>query len=277
MVYMVEMMNSIRGLLCTVILLTFCLVAQAGVVIVGSLIHEKETGIGETYTGQIVASNNSDDKPQEVKLYQQDYFFEAEGKIFYNEPGTQIRSNAKWITYSPARFIIPPKENLIINYSIKVPNDPSLKGTYWSVLMVEGVPEESPESALSTTRQIQVGIIQLIRYSIQLVSHIGTTGNKQIQFISTKMLSEGGKQLLILNVKNTGQRFLRPNLWAEFYTEDGNFLGKYDGGNYRLYPDTSTSYKMDITGLPKNKYKALIIADCGGDDIFGVNLTLQLK
>jgi hypothetical protein len=153
--------------------------AIAGISIEGGLTHEKVSTVGDTYQGEI-AIRNQEDTPQELKIYQTDYRFNYEGETIYGEPGKDARSNARWITFSPSRLTIPPKEKAIISYTIIVPGDQPLVGTFWSMLMIEGLPMGSQESAIDKKeKKLSMGITQIMRYAVQVVTHIGDTGTRK--------------------------------------------------------------------------------------------------
>ena len=70
---------------------------------------------------------------------------------------------------------------------------------------------------------------------------------------------------------------MRPLVWVELYDDIGNHVGTYEGRTIRTYPGTSVRYTIDIDEVGLGTYKALVVADCGGDDIFGINYTVQVK
>ena len=247
----------------------------AQLLIVGSMTHEKAAAVGESYEGVIEIQNTSD-KPAEAKVYQTDYLFYADGRVLYGDPGKIPRSNAAWITFTPKRLTIPPHDKEMVHYTVKVPDDKTLVGTYWSIFMVEGVPEESPESSTGK-KKITMGVRQVFRYGIQVVTHIGDTGTRSLKFLSTKLVKRESKQSLIIEAENTGERWLRSAIWAELYDKNGNYFGKYEGDRLRLYPGTSVRYTIDLTSVPNGTYKALVVVDCGGSNIFGANFNLVLK
>lgn len=256
------------------LLLAFSL---AEAMIVGGLTREHQAQPGQTYKGQIVIKNDSN-SPTEIKIYQRDYKFNYKGENFYSRPGKEQRSNANWITFSPHKFIVPPQQKVVVKYSVKLPDDPNLNGTYWSMLMVEKIPPGSAESTISAEdEKHHIGIRQIIRYGIQMVTQIGSTGERKLEFIGTRLLKEENKRVLEIDIENTGQRWLRPFLWTELYDSSGNYVGRFDARRRRLYPHTSVRYQLDFSDLPKGDYKALVIADAGQDYIFGANYKLEFK
>jgi len=189
---------------------------EAEVGISSGLSQEREAQIGETYRDTIIIRNNGN-RPQEVKIYQTDYLFFSDGTNIYGEPGKDLRSNANWITFSPHRLIIPPKETATINYTINVPDDKSLMGTYWSMMMVEGIGEEHPEASTHPEEgKVLLGITQVVRYGIQIITHIEDTGSRELKFTETKLLAkEDEGRIFQIDLENTGERWLVPLLWVE--------------------------------------------------------------
>jgi hypothetical protein len=125
--------------------------------------------------------------------------------------------------------------------------------------------------------QLKLGINQVFRYGIQIVTHIGDTGQRKLQFLDTKLLREGDTRILEVDLENTGERWLRPALWTEIYDTTGTYVGKFEAGTLRIYPGTSVRYKVDLTKVQKGNYKAVVIADCGADDVFGATYSLSVE
>lgn len=244
--------------------------SMAGISVLGGLTHEKTVTPGEGYQGSIVVFN-SGERVEEIKVYKTDYLFFRDGTSIYGEPGELPRSNTGWIEFSPSQFRLAPKQKQTVQYRVQVTSDPSLRGTYWSVLMVEPVLNASPENM-----EEQLGIQTIMRYGIQMITHIGESGDRQIRFVETRLLEEEGKHTLRVDLENTGERFLRPRVWAEFYDGAGRLVGTYEGKQFRTYPGTSVRHAIDVSPVPAGKYTALIVADCGGDDLFGIQYSIQI-
>jgi len=260
---------------CFTILLLSCLFSLAAEVSVTGKLHNEQTANpGESYTGTILLTNDGN-KQQDVKIYQTDYQFFADGTSLYDDPGTDARSNAKWITLSTTRLSIAAGGTSLVNFRVDVPSENTLSGSYWSLLMIESIPEESPESS-SGTSQTSIGILQVIRYAFQMVTNISDTGNIKLKFADTKLQKEAGKIILAIDVESIGERTARVLLSCELYDNKGNLYKKIDGGSHRLHPGSSRKYELDLTDLPKNKYKALIVLDCGDENVFGKNINLSL-
>ncbi len=247
----------------------------ASVVVLGPLVQEHALQPGREAAGWFEIYNPQD-RSQEVKIYQTDHFPQADGGTVYGEPGGLPRSNARWISYTPQRLVLPAHEKVKVNYTVRAPSDASLRGTYWSVLMVEAVPESSPESVLGDPSQPQVAIRQVLRYAIQVICNVGTGGTRELKFSSIRLLQETDKRVLAVEMENTGEQMLIGKPWTELYDSGGRLVTRLDGEPKRMYPGASGRFTMDLVGLQEVTYKALVVVDCGGDDVFGASVKLVL-
>jgi len=145
------------------------------------------------------------------------------------------------------------------------------------MLMVEILGKGYPEAARQPEEgKVQMGIKQVMRYGVQIVTHIGNTGSHKLKFIGTKLLAkEGGGRFLQVDMENIGERWLRPEVWLNLYDEEGRYIGKFESAGMRIYPGTSVRHRIDLSDVPRGKYKALLVADAGGDYIFGAQYTLK--
>jgi hypothetical protein len=184
--------------------------ARAQISVLTSLVEEKEAAKGETYTGRIVISNPTT-SPQAVRIFKTDYDFKADGTGTYGDPGSMPRSNARWVAPQTERVVVPPRSEVSVPYTVVIPQNDSLRGTYWSVIKVQAA-ETAPPSVSGS----QVGIGQVIEYAIQVATHIGPTGTRTIKFEKpTAVRDSTGSATLDLDVVATGERAVRPKFSAE--------------------------------------------------------------
>jgi hypothetical protein len=265
--------KAVFVLLAALVCLLYPAALLSGISLRGGLTHERVVWPGETYRGAVTVVN-SGDKEQDVLVYQTDYRFTCDGAYHYDQAGTNERSNASWMDFSPRLFTVPAGGQVDIGYILTVPNDRSLTGTYWSMLMVEATGSDSAAAAAAGADNISLGIHQVVRYGLQMVSHVGNTGLRELDFLDGRLERAGARRLLEVDLENTGERWLRPVVWAELYEENGNFIGRFDGGKRRIYPGTSVRYSLDLTEVPGGEYRAVVIADCDDDHVFGATYRL---
>lgn len=246
------------------------LYSQSQIAIAGELTYEQTILPGLSESATISVRNLGPDSGL-VRIYQQDYLFYYDGTTHYPEPGTIERSNSKWITYTPSRFYIPGNAEVTVNFIVQVPSIDTLSGTYWSMLIVEPIKDIVPE------QQEGIKLTSVIRYGIQIITNIGTSGEKNIEFIDINLMKDNEKSILLVDIDNTGERIVRPVVWAEVYTMTGGKIGAFEADMARAFPGTSIRKRIDISELEPGTYKAIIIADCGEDDLYGLDYSLEIK
>jgi hypothetical protein len=251
---------------------------RAQISVIGDLSHDREARPGETYGGTILLRNGSSE-PVEAKIYQTDYLFFRDGQNIYGEPGSTERSNSGWITYNPSRVIVPARSMLTVEYRVTIPlnsGTTQLNGSYWSMLMVEGIAKGSPESTLGGPDKKTLGVSQVFRYGVQIATHIAGTGARAIKFLDTKLVKEEtGNHYLEVDIENSGDLWMRPDVYVEVFDTDGKSRGRQPGSSFRMYPGTSVRQRIVMPDLPSGEYKALVVVDAGGDDAFGAQYSLK--
>lgn len=245
-------------------------VASANIVVVNGLTHEFQVVPGQEYNGAIEIQNASDEA-KSVKIYQTDYWFSFTGESRHDDPGSMERSNAGWIKPGLSFVTLQPNETQMITFEIKVPQANNLNGTYWSVIMVEGVENPDPETA-----KTGFTINTVVRYAIQVVTDFANSGNANLEFIRLGLVSEEGIPVLEADIENTGDRLLKPVLSIEIFNEHGDSQGVIRIDRRRIYPGTSIRAHIRLEGIKPGHYSGVLIADCGDDYVFGTQLNLEL-
>jgi hypothetical protein len=250
--------------------------ANNDIKVLGSLTHEKITSNGERYSGTILIKNTGEN-PCKVKVYQTDYLFYADGSNIYGPPASNPVSNANWITLSAKWIIIPAGETAPVNYSVQVPRNLDLHGTYWSLVMVESTADTSAGGTSAATGKYVLGLQTNIRYGVQIITDIKDTGTRRIEFLDKKIIDEKGKKFLQLDIKNTGERWLDPVVSVQLYNKDGKLLGTFSSAKSRIFPACSVRHSVYLPNISKGKYKALVIVDNGDQYVFGANYELTIQ
>ncbi|WP_286953438.1 MULTISPECIES: hypothetical protein [Aminobacterium] len=272
-----------RALLTISVMVFFFFVMGTGVVLAstvdieGDLTYRFAVTPGQEIRGQLVIRNNDKEQPVQVAINQSDYLTYADGRNDYGQPGSTSRSNALWMVLTPRQLTIPPSGTAIVNYVIQVPKDPSLCGTYWSMIMVEPLDQFMLEPPKGIDSNMAFNVMTIFKYAVQMITDIGNTGIRNIEFADKKLISDGSKSVLALDIVNTGERVIRPLVWTELYDEQGNLAGRFEGGQRWIFPECSCRFEIPFQGVKAGEYKALVIADGGEDEAFGAQYALVLK
>lgn len=256
-------------------ILLFVIVANeivwGSIVVLNGLTHENTVAPGDIYKGNIEIQNTAN-SAKSVRIYLRDYMFNYKGESQHDDPGSVPRSNSGWITFNPEFLTLAAGEKASIDFEVKVPGNDSLAGSYWSVIMVEGI---IPPDTTSRARGVTINTA--IRYAIQIVTNIGSTGTGDLQFLGLEMNKDEGKNLLNVFIENTGERQLRPELALELFDEQGNSAGVFKGERRKTFPGTSVKVVLDLKGIKPGKYSGVLVADCDEDHVFGTNVSFELE
>jgi hypothetical protein len=275
-------MNNVVTSRALIVALAVSLIAvtrlPAQVSVEGNTIKERQAQPGEAYSGTFVVVNASAE-PQEAKLYQTDYFASADGSNLYGAPGSSPRSNAQWVAITSSTLVIPPRSSREVSFTVAVPAGRVLSGTYWSMVMVEGVPRGSAESTLPSVagQNVQATVLARIRYAVQVVTHVGAEIRPDAKFEAPGLrVTQEGTKVLQLDVRNTGLRSFFPVFTLELYAQDGTRVKSASASREITYPGTSLRQQFDLGALPAGTYRALVTMDAGGNAVFGGQYTLKL-
>lgn len=261
-------------------LLAATLVLGAGVLaqsfhVASPLVEEYRLGPGESLGGQLVLANNTD-APLVVRLSLGDYLLRPDG-VQFTAPGTHSRSSAPWIALSQAEVTLPPRGQTAVSFRVQVPNRSDLKGTYFSALLVEGVEPEPQAPQGGGQNTVGVGVVQRLRYAVQVLVNILDTGEPRISFPRARILTEGERNVLEVEVSNTGDRYLRPLARLELFRDDGTPLGSFQEGPFTLPPDSGLTLRLPFPKLAPGTYQAALVLDGGGAFVFGKRYRFTLK
>jgi len=248
--------------------------AHAQLAVLSNLVEERTGSPGERYSGRITVVNTTN-QAQTARIYQTDFRFAADGTSHTDDPGSSSRSNAPWVHPQMTRLSIAPGAQVSVPYSVDIPATDSLHGTYWSMIMIEGTDGASSAPSMVRAGEQGVGVGSVVRYAIQVATHIGSSGTRAVQFTNVNAVKNAnGTGAVDLDVVNTGERGYRPTLWIEVYDAAGVLRAKGRQVRGLLYPGTSLRQHYDLGALPSGTYKALIFADTGVEPVFASQIAL---
>ncbi|WP_243030827.1 DUF916 domain-containing protein [Thermus altitudinis] len=111
----------------------------------------KEAKPGETLT-QTLTVYNVGTRPVRVRASLGDWTYDPMGKIQFLPTGSLKESASSWATFSPAEFLLEPKQNRPLTYTLTVPKE-APPGTHWGILFLESEdPNPPPGVPLATFR-----------------------------------------------------------------------------------------------------------------------------
>lgn len=262
-------MKSVSTLAAAFALMAPVATAEAQIAVLSSTVEENVVSAGSRYTNSIIIANPGK-TAQTVRIYKTDYRFACDGTSNFDGAGTNKRSNAAWIGLQAERITIPGESQINVPYVVNVPAGDSLSGTYWSAIMVEPVSD-----APSTAGKQAMAIGAVMRYAVQVASHIQGTGSRTVRFDKPAISRDSaGGALFAVNVYDDGERGYRPNIWIEVYDAQGNLRAKAKQQRGLLYPGTSLHQQFSLGQLAAGAYKAIVFADTGDDAVFAAQYSI---
>ena len=242
--------------------------SKASIEVVGSLRHVHKGVAGDVYKGEIKIQNTGS-TDQEIKVYQTDLLYNYKDFTYYNTPVSQKRSNANWIKFSPKTAVVKANSSIYVQYTVTIPHSDTLKGTYWSVLMVEGV------SPIQPKQSGQVTINTVIRYAIQIVTELKDRGVGRLEFLKPTLVKEGDQLFLAVDLENTGDHYIAPDVTIKLFDNEGTLVKEISAPRKGIFPTCSTRFRFNLEGIKSGKtYQTVIVAQGEGQDVFGLNYSL---
>ncbi len=245
----------------------------SSIVILNGLTHVHSGDAGTRIDGKIKVRNDSS-KENRIIVYKQDLVLSCDNtSIFeYKDINSNPRSMGSWLQVNVDEKILAPHEEYDLNYTINVPKSINQKGSYWSILMIEGADPIRKED----NQALQVG--SKIRYAIQLITEIGSYESPKLQFenVEYKKGVNANPNIVQIKLRNTGLYSAQTKVLLEIYDSKGKKLKVFQGSLRRIYPNLCNVFELEIKDLPSGMYDGVIIAD-NSKDLFGSNVSIKIE
>lgn len=244
-------------------------ISVASIVIVNGLTQTINLESGKEISGKIIIRNESA-KSSRVKIYKQDIFAACGQNINYAEIGTNPRSLGTWLKTGVDEKLLEPREEYALYYTVTVPASAVASGTYWTVIMVEGLEPIKVEESEG------VKVNSVVRYAIQIVGDLGKLDSPKLVFEDIKYDGTVNAKNLQFRIKNEGEFSAKTKIILEIYGATGEKLKTIEGLSKRIYPHLCNEFQIELADLQKGKYECVAIAD-NGKDLFGANVSIEIE
>jgi hypothetical protein len=243
----------------------------------GGLFQESTLAVGAT-TQNVLLIQNLGNQAQNVILYQKDETFE-QGVSSFLPVGSNERSNAPWIELETERLLVPAQTTLHIPYQMKVPDDSSLIGSYWSVVMVQA--EAADVLAREQPEKRGVTVQQTFRTAVRLVTHLDSEPRAKpvLRFDGSALqMSDEGPIQLRVNLANPGVMGLYLRVFAAVIDQHGQNLGQFSPrfDQVRLLPTSEAVRTINFPDLVEGQYEIILVAENRDGQLFGARYVLTM-
>ncbi|PKA82619.1 hypothetical protein ATE92_0753 [Ulvibacter sp. MAR_2010_11] len=244
---------------------------QANVIILNGLTHSYSGVSGQTYEGQIILVNISDEN-QRVTFDLNEAIYDCQtGRSFVKDIAHK-NSSSGWFDSSVRDIVLIPKEKYAFKYNITIPNDKTLEGSYWTTLIVN-VEKPIREEVIKN-----IGLDTKIRYAIRLLTDINENEDVQLDFEDVVLTDNpiNSEKLLDVKILNESIYIENVRLALEIYNTSGTKVLDIKTKRAKIFPEVCRDFSVDVSDLPKGTYECVLIAD-SRDEYTGTNLTLTIE
>ncbi len=206
-------------------------------------------GSNTIQNGEIEVFNADDVETLRIKCYPGSFYVNIEGEIEYPKNDTLKNSCARWIHLNPSEVSLPPKEKIMVRYSVVIPE---IYEEHWCSIFFEAV--NIPE----------VWTPVIISPRIGISFYVLPTNIQSIQAdIKSIFLKDG---FIHFTLKNEGNIKIRPKIWYEIKEmgKDNVLRDSIPGGV--VFPNYERLYKINRR-LKKGNYYFSVEIDYGGSEI----------
>lgn len=255
----------------TLISFLFCMqIMYSNVIVINGLTHSFSGVSGQTFQGQIVLANISNDEQRVTFGLREAIYNCEEGRVFVENAEHQ-NSSTNWFESSMTDKTLAPKEKYIFKYSITIPNDHTLNGSYWTTLMV------NVESPIKEEVANNIGLDTKIRYAIRLLTDVNLKDEVALDFkgIDIKPNQVNRKKQLDIQVTNESIFIENVKLALEVYDTYGNKVLEGETKRSKVFPKVCRAFSIDVSSLPVGNYQCIVLAD-SRDEFIGTNIELTI-
>ena len=103
------------------------------------------------------------------------------------------------------------------------------------------------------------------RFAIQIINNVSGTGLVDLAFQEITFHQND----LQLNLKNTGTLWFESTLKVDIFNDSAELVNSYLVEKMRIYPGLDRRITVPLQNLNSSNYYAIIIVDCGDNNIFG--------
>ncbi|MDT0643955.1 hypothetical protein RM553_14045 [Zunongwangia sp. F363] len=245
--------------------------AFSSVVILNGLTHTYSGRPGDYIQGELVLMNTTD-REQRITFRLNDVLFSCGTTRVFSENTSHDQSSKTWFEGSLMDKVLLPREKYIYKYSIHIPKNSTLKGSFWSALMIE---VEKPVKEERLTANIDLNT--KIRYAVGLITNVNQFSEISLDFENIEMVRDTLKNnMLEINLFNASRFVEGVRLSLEVYDAKGEKVLEKNSERPMVFPNMCKEFVLDINDLEKGDYECILIAD-SRKEFVGTNLSLSIQ
>ncbi len=230
---------------------------------------------GQSSTQTVYVLNNTD-KPQQFKLYTEDWSRDSMGGHLYMPAGSFPQSCARWVSLNKEFLELQPGESTDFLVKLQIPDSSSsVTEMKWTMLFIESTAEKAVPSK-STGFDTKVN--NITRVGVHIVQTPPNIIEKELKLISFSKVQDSVNRFRII-CKNTGKIQFDCKSYLELSSVGTNEKTTINKNSFPLFPNQIrySDFVLPAT-LVKGRYTVVGVID-GGDDLplQASELIIQIK
>lgn len=239
---------------------------------VDQLVFDVTADPGESVPLSLQVENLAED-PAVVTVYNGDWHRSPTGEHIYLESGTLKRSASPWISIAPTQFQVQPGQQSTVRFTVTLPNEGDLEGTYWSMLFIE--PAARPQPGSGTT----IKVVQRIGIKIHVTVRGTGTRSGLVEKIEATYSPERQAVEVATHFTNNGMIPLNPNGWVQLVDGTGKAVSRVPIEAFPVLPGDSNIFRILVptSELPKGRYAVVSALDYGASQMVGGQAQVEIQ
>lgn len=258
--------------LLTAFIFLFCVqIGFSKVIILNGLTHSFSGNSGQTVQGQIVLANISNES-QRVSFDLNEAIYSCEKERSFIKDVFHQNSASSWFDGAVMDKVLGPKEKYVYKYSFTIPEDVTLRGSFWTTLLVN-VEKPIKEEVVNN-----IGLDTKIRYAVRLVVDVADSDEVNLEFQKVNISKNDltSKKQLDVQIFNESLFAENVKLSAEVYDHNGVKVLDLKTNRSKVFPKVCRNFSIDVTSLSSGSYQCILIAD-SREEYTGTTLSLEIN
>ena len=253
---------------------------------VGLAGHEYLAKPGDTISG-IARITGFNDIPKNLVLHAASLVRDPNNTRDYgsDQSGlTDTRSIVDWMTFTPDQVSVKKGETRYVKYTIQIPKDASLNGSYWCELIISDSPDAEKQleaikkQQAGGTSERKVGVVAVFEYAVRIIITIQGTETRKATFRSITNAVEKGAPVVRAVFSNEGNVYLQPKVWLDIKDVTGKTIYHQPHPGRTVLPASALDFDFDMSEvvLDPGDYAMLVVADYGVPKMVGAQAKVHI-
>ncbi|MEH6406576.1 MAG: hypothetical protein V7767_04780 [Leeuwenhoekiella sp.] len=182
------------------------------------------------------------------------------------------RSSLTWFEGNLGDKVLAPNERFVYRFSINIPEDAALKGSFWNMVMIQ------VEKPMQQQQSNAVALNSKMQYAVGVMTNVNNIEELDLNFKSIDFLPEAGlpSKNLSVNLENETLFVEDVKLLLEIYDATGTKIMEKTTIRNLIFPGFCQEFIIDLSSLSKGSYQCMLIAD-SREEYVGANINLNIE